>query len=72
MKDLVIKNVNPKNENTGDCVLRSFTSYFEDELTYEEIKDKIAEIAKNRGCIYLHPYRYPKYFLVFLLKKQIW
>jgi hypothetical protein len=65
MKDLVIKNVNPKNENTGDCVLRSFTSYFEDELTYEEIKNKIFEIAKSRGNIDLHPYRYPKYFLAF-------
>lgn len=65
MKSLVIKNVNPNNENTGDCVLRSFTSYFEDELTYEEIRDKIFEIAKRRGSIDLHPYRYPKYFLIF-------
>lgn len=62
MKDLVIRNVNPKNENIGDCVLRSFTSYFEDELTYEEIKNKIVTIARNKGSKNPRPYTIPLYF----------
>lgn len=61
-KDLVIKNVNPNAENIGDCVLRSFTSYFEDELTYEEIKKKIVAIARSKGSVESHPYRRPVYF----------
>lgn len=64
-KDLVIKNVNPNAENIGDCVLRSFTSYFEDELTYDIIKEKILAIAKSYGNNDPHAYRRPVYFNTF-------
>ena len=61
-KDLVIKNVNPNAENTGDCVIRSFTSYSEDELTYEEIKNEILSISKSYGSTNPHAYQRPIYF----------
>lgn len=61
-KDLIIKNVNPNAENIGDCVIRSFTSYFEDELTYEVIKKKILAIAKSVGNTNPYAYRRPIYF----------
>lgn len=64
-KDLVIRNVNPNAENIGDCVIRSFTSYFEDELTYEEIKNKIVTIARNKGSKEPCPYTRPMYFTTF-------
>lgn len=64
-KDLVIKNVNPNAEYIGDCVLRSFTSYFEDELTYEEIKNKILAIAKGKRSTDPNAYTRPIYFNTF-------
>lgn len=61
-KDLIIKNVNPNAENIGDCVIRSFTSYFEDELTYEEIKNEILAISKSYGSTNPQAYQRPIYF----------
>lgn len=47
MNQLTLKNFNPNNELTGDCVLRAFTALLENELSYNEIKKEILKYGKT-------------------------
>lgn len=46
MNQLTIKNVNPRNESIGDCVVRAFTAYFDKELDYDSVKKEIIKYGK--------------------------
>ena len=43
MNKLTRRNLNPRGERLGDCVLRAFSALLENELSYDEIKKEIVK-----------------------------
>lgn len=60
-----LRNVNPKNKKTGDCVIRALTTATEQ--PYEVVRDELFELMKKTGYSMNSKQNYEKY-----LKQKGW